>query len=302
MEHIVESGINLSQSLFSERRMNRLKFSPINVWKRRKAMVMDKNSLCYWFPLLEKYQDRINYPQTIIYPLDHLNPLDLIENQDAIKSFQTNDLPKIEMIFKILGFPLFLKTDEFSGKHSWEKTCFIPNKTSFLPNLARLIEESFCVDMCGLPLNALIFRKFIPLHSPFNFFHGNMPVARERRYFIKNGQIQCNHAYWDQLVFEDVFASEDKMFESLTKMGIKHPYSKKFSSEKRDQIRQWVREINTETPDEAILMEYCKTIIPSFPEFWSVDFAYGKDRKWYLIDMALGDVSWHPKCIHENKK
>lgn len=258
---------------------------------------MNQNSLCYWFPLLEKYHSQINYPQTFIYPLDHLNPLDLIENKSAIQSFILNDVSKIDLIFNQLGFPLFMKTDEFSGKHSWEKTCFIPNKALFIPNLARLIEESYMVDICGLPLDALIFRKFIPLESRFTFFEGNMPVARERRYFIKNGQIQCHHPYWDQLVFEDVFKTEDKMFESLNKMGINHSYSKKFSPEKRDQIRQWVHEINVETPEEIeILTSYCQTIIPSFPEYWSVDFAYGLDKKWYLIDMALGEVSWHPDC------
>lgn len=240
--------------------------------------MIDHNSLCYWFPLLEQYKDHINYPKTIIYPLNHLNPIEFLDhNIQAISSFQINDMPKIEHIFHTLGFPLFMKTDQFSGKHSWEKTCFIPNRTVFFRNLCQLIEESYCADFFGLPLNALVFRKYIPLESPFSFFYGNMPVAKERRYFIQNKKLLCHHPYWDKAVFLD--------------------YMDKVIGKRDDEKLRMIDEINIETPEEIeLLSNYCKTILPSFPEFWSIDFAYGKDKKWYLIDMAKGMDSWHPNC------
>ena len=39
-------------------------------------------------------------------------------------------------------------------------------------------------------------------------------------------------------------------------------------------------------------------VIDSISEdYWSVDFALGRDGKWYLIDMAAGEVSGHhPDC------
>ena len=27
--------------------------------------------------------------------------------------------------------------------------------------------------------------------------------------------------------------------------------------------------------------------------YWSIDFAYGQDKRWYLIDMAIGEESYH---------
>jgi hypothetical protein len=47
-----------------------------------------------------------------------------------------------------------------------------------------------------------------------------------------------------------------------------------------------------------ILEQYGNMVIDSISEdYWSVDFALGRDGKWYLIDMAAGEVSGHhPDC------
>jgi len=58
-----------------------------------------------------------------------------------------------------------------------------------------------------------------------------------------------------------------------------------------------LKELNTETTDEIeILTGYAEMVARVLDGYWSVDFAYGKNGKWYLIDMATGEHSWHPEC------
>ena len=44
-----------------------------------------------------------------------------------------------------------------------------------------------------------------------------------------------------------------------------------------------------------LLTEHAKQVAEKFKGFWSVDFCKAKDGRWILIDMAIGEDSWHPK-------
>ena len=127
------------------------------------------------------------------------------------------------------------------------------------------------VSMAGEITNysALVFREFIEMDSGYTAFNG-MPVNPERRYFIKDGKVQCRHVYWVE--------------EAIQRPSV-------------DNWRELSEKMNTETESEiTLLTKYAEMVAKEFDGYWSLDFCRGKDGTFYLIDMALGERSWHPEC------
>jgi len=92
-----------------------------------------------------------------------------------------------------IGYPLFMRTDQASAKHSYIDTCKVESEDRLLRNIYNLIEENI---MCDLNIQTLYFRDFIELDSVFTAFN-KMPIAPERRYFVKDGEVLCHHPYWE---------------------------------------------------------------------------------------------------------
>jgi hypothetical protein len=175
---------------------------------------------------------------------------------------------------RLIGYPLFLRTDQLSGKHSWgEWLPYVTNEETLVQKIYPFFEESINAGWGGVPLFAFVLREFLELDYKFKAF-GGMPIARERRYFIRDGKIACHHPYWP--------------LEAIQFYGdVKEPVGW------QDQLR----ELNVEAPEEvALLSSYATKVAKVLKGYWSVDFAHAKDGVWHLIDMALGDESWHPAC------
>ena len=233
---------------------------------------MNKSSLTYWFQKIAGLE--IPIPKTEIVSLTSEEIQAYLKcGGDSIYFPRLNEQVR-KVIRKMFQLPVFLRTDEYSGKHSWKKTCFLDNLDNLDANLARLTEESMSVDFLGaLPLQAIVVREFISMDSRFTAFRGEMPVNPERRYFIRNRKIECHHPYW----IEDAVAQgtrEDKLPQNW---------------------RQLAKDMNNESPEEvSTLTEYAQRIASLMPEYWSIDFCKSRARGWILIDMAEGEKSWHP--------
>jgi len=253
-----------------------------------------RNSAMYWLPKIEQLGS-IPIPKTVIVPLDVNDTFLWISNPDTAKEIYHN---AIESAMAEIGtFPLFLKTDEMAGKHDWKDTCFIPDAESVYLHIHNLICVSEEVD---LPVRSLLFREFLQLDSPFSFFHGQMPVAKERRYFIEQGKVICHHAYWHHSAFEKVFVTDDESTKFLRTFKIDQPLA--FPTEHRQQILDTLADLNTETEEEIdLLTGYATDIAQVFiaDDAWSVDFACDITGKWWCIDMAIASESYHPEeCVH----
>ena len=218
------------------------------------------SSMLYWYDKIKELE--IPQPKTEIYIL----------TKKELNSFYEEEFPAtlIKNIYPIISkftYPFFVRTDFASAKHDWEDTCFIENEKKLPNNIYQIIIENLLADLIGLPFEALVFREYIPLEAGFKAFHGNMPIAKERRYFINNKKIQCHHPYWP-------------------KDSIRIP-----SNENWEEI---LNSQNNETTEEIeLLSKYSLMVAERFEGYWSVDFARGQDRKWYLIDMAEGEHSFH---------
>ncbi len=222
-------------------------------------MKIDENSMLLWYPKIKKLD--IPQPKTELYifPKEDLKYL----YQEKFKL----DMNKIKKVANKIGYPLFIRTDLASGKHSWKESCYVKKEKDLERHIMEVIEFNLCADIMGLNFKALYFREFIPMDSRFKAFWGEMPVNPERRYFVKDGEVICHHPYW----IED---------------AIRNPSVKNW--------KEILKEINTETKNELnLLIFYAEKIGKVVEGFWSIDFCRAKDGMWYMIDMATGESSWH---------
>ncbi len=185
----------------------------------------------------------------------------------------------IEQAGERLGYPLFVRTDLTSGKHSWRDTCFVPDPLTVMRHVWAVVESHALISFPPRPgqdmrVQGIVLREFLTLDAPFKTFNG-MPVARERRYFVDAGEVACYHPYW----------------QDPTNIASGFPYGE----EEPDRWREQLAALNVEPAAEVeLLSAYARKVAQALPGAWSVDFALSEDGKWYLIDMAVAEDSWHP--------
>lgn len=230
-------------------------------------MTIDKTSMLYWWPKVKSLD--IPAPRTEIVEIPYNHLAAMLDDKRLPSGYEESIIKAGEKI----GYPFFLRTDMASAKHQWERTCFVPKVEELFRHIWALIDTTLAAGMFGeLDPNALIFREYLLLDSAFTAFNG-LPISRERRYFVRDGIVECHHPYW----IEDAIAK-----------GYPPPSDKDW--------QQLLAVLNQETPDEAgILGPYTSSVGKTLDGYWSVDFAMSQDGIWYLIDMAVGERSWHPE-------
>lgn len=234
----------------------------------------DLNSMTYWWPRVCNLD--VPMPETIIVPVDGAELYRTLDGAEV----PADILTKLEAMAGRLGYPVFLRTDHTSAKHDYRETCYVRDKAALAGNIYRLIEASALADFAGLPVGALVLRRFLRLADGFEAFNG-LPIAPERRFFVRDGEVQCSHPYWPEGAIEQGYHHEPL----------------------RDDWRQRLASLNKFGPGEHLLPEYAKALGVALGGYWSVDFAFGnvgphhsmRDERWYFIDAATGERSWHPE-------
>jgi len=223
--------------------------------------------MLHWWP---RIQDVLPAPKTEIFRLTDDQVWDIIGLLDG------KPLPKglAECLTyaarKSVGFPLFLRTDQGSAKHSYAHSCFVEKETDLQAHLATLIEWHLMRDLWP---QAIVFRELLQLNAPFKAFEG-LPIAKERRYFVDDGKVMCHHPYWQEGAIET---------------GRRLP-------ELPSNWKKMLEGINQESEEEvALLTGLAEEFAGAVPGFYSVDFAQKADGQWVLIDAARGELSWHPE-------
>lgn len=238
----------------------------------------EESSMLYWYP---KIIGRLRTPKTVLLPIptkDHHRMREILDGKPFPKRIEKKILLKGEEI----GYPLFLRSDQGSGKHEWRDTCYVPNEESLISHVISLLEWHECAGIMGLWWDALVFREIIPLESRFTAFHG-MPVSRERRVFVRDGVIECIHPYWP----------EDAIYEDR-----ENPLPADWKAQ--------LHYLNDMCGEEIGQLSFMGKIFgEQLPGYWSVDFACDIHGAWWMIDAARGELSWHPSdcqyCPEEQK-
>ncbi len=223
--------------------------------------------MLYWYPKISV--QGIPLPKTEIVKIPYNHLASLLDGKKLPERYMT----KIYEVSEKIGYPLFLRTDMGSAKHSWNTTCFVAEKEELLRHIWTLIDTTLAMGMFGeLDPNALVFREFLCLEDAFNAFDG-LPISKERRYFIRDGEVICHHPYWIEGAIEEDWRSG-----------------------KPEHWRELLSKLNTEHDNEIrFLTVYSNQIAKVLPGYWSVDFAKVLGGTWCLIDMAEGEKSWHPE-------
>lgn len=226
----------------------------------------NRNSMFYWYPKIATLP--IPQPKTVMLRIPKASEL-FRSVCDGDWSYFEPFKDDVTATADKIGYPLFLRTDQASGKHDWKRSCFVEKREDLLSHVGRVIEFNEMADLFGLPYTGFAFREYIPMDSRFTAFGGEMPVNPERRYFVSDGEVICHHAYWP-------------------KEAILQP-----------SIENWedvLAEMNTQPVEEVDwLGRYAKRVSERVEGAWSVDFCKAKDGRWILIDMALAVDSWHPE-------
>ncbi|HPA47814.1 MAG TPA: hypothetical protein PK395_18770 [bacterium] len=233
---------------------------------------VNRSSMLYWWPRVENI-DGIRKPKTILVPTDTLKCLEFLDGKGW-----PLDVDDLKSACERIGYPVFMRTDHYSGKHSWNKTCFVEGPENLLPNFARLIDK---VCMVELPIDAIAIREYIPMATLFYAFHGKMPINPEIRFFVRDGRVECWHWYWiPEAIKKSGAPVLDKMANEI------------YESEWRSIL------INAQQSPGIGPNHVCKIweVAPLFQGYWSIDFCLSVSGEWVLIDMAEGEKSWHPEC------
>ena len=251
------------------------------------SSIIDKNSMTYWYPKIESLP--IPQPRTEIVKLNagYFEVIAVCDgNGEAIEA----QMDEIQEAVDKIGTPLFLRTSHTSGKHSWIETCYVTDLSKIRRHISALVEDTALKE---IPIDALVFRKYIKMASTFTAFRGKMPVSPERRYFIRDGKVECHHPYWIEQAILEGSSECNILFDDNGKITGKE-YIPRWIP---DNWQELLAKLNAESEAEIKqLSAWAELVATKLEGYWSVDFCMAEDGSWYLIDCALGRHSWHPEC------
>lgn len=234
------------------------------------------NSMLVWWPKIKDLG--IAVPRTEFIPMDRAEAMPWTVDDIAPPESVLKTVREVERVADSFGYPCFMRTDVSSGKHDWKNTCFIPSRDKIEGNLRNLCGQHELWEILGVNYQAVAIREFLNLQKSFTAFSGEMLINREFRFFVRDGKVECFHFYWPEEAFDHHWAR--KAHDSDWKLKLK--------------------QMSELSYDELVLLSYdAEAAGRAVGGYWSVDFAAANDGKepWYLIDMALGENSYHwPGC------
>lgn len=230
----------------------------------------DQNAFPFWYRSVEKLG--VRSPKTAIVDFPPLATYclvgDKISDDDKItaEALIAGAIDKIRAFGSEVGYPIFIKNSFTSAKHYWNNSCFIKSEND---DIRGKLQELANYLLCHTPLIALhvIPREFIQTNPAFFAFNG-MPIAEEYRVFANDGKILGWQPYWPE-------------------RSIQNPSDPQWKAE--------LSQISTPSNDDIEEMTtVSEAITRDLGGYWSVDFLKDKNGDLWLIDMALGNMSF--KC------
>lgn len=242
--------------------------------------------MSYWFPKL--HETKVPTPSTVMVDIGKKDPnfvkamrkLFWMEEptKEDQKSYANFRFVLEYMARSIGGYPFFLRTGHASHKHSWKETCYVTSEENLMANAQAIAEYSIMANMKeGLPINVWVARQLLETNPAFEAFNG-MPITKEMRFFIRDGKIECYHPYWPEKAIDGHTRDENWKL-------------------KLDAMN------SVDENDLKLLKDLTLQVASAFEGYWSLDWLKAADGRWYAIDMATGEDSYHfPGCKNGEKK
>lgn len=237
-------------------------------------MPSDHNSLLYWYPEIKDY-----FPTPKTWTLSPANLIGWMDN-----GIPDEWLARIKKLIEG-KYPVFFRTDHASNKHEWKESCIIHHEREIKLKISRTLDFNYSVDLWP---QHLVFRELLKpyggsSHRSWGGFDafGGFPVGRELRFFIAEDKVQCVHRYW----LHEVFVKDRWAARTVP----------------RDWDSRWKKLYDIPASQISMLSGRIENdFSPALKtESWSVDFMYASRGnsgvyQWFLIDMALAPLSYHP--------
>lgn len=261
-------------------------------------------------------------PKTFSVEILNMKPL-----SEESEQFIGNVCKAVENMAKETGFPVFVKNSFTSSKSDWGESCCFSSaeRDHVLSNLSTM---AHFLSMGPSPYAGnIVVREMLKTTPAFHAFNG-MPITREFRFFARDGKAESYQPYWPLEAFKDeptpqlvdwskVFFDEPMLKITHTHMVAempRHPPARLLTAhtegieplrEHFTQIRQKpfpltaeqrlekLNEMNTISDDDLNhLIGHAEAVTKILGGYWSVDFLQDAEGRWWLIDMAEGDVSF----------
>ena len=163
-----------------------------------------KTCLSYWLPKIETAG--LPSPRTIVMDMPSeafIEIYELVGDGKEPTGKADDFLRRLGEAASDIGFPCFLRTGLTSGKHEWDRTCYLRDLGSVGGHVAALVEYSEIVDFMGLPCDKWAVREFLPT-VPVTICpqFRNMPVCREFRVFVGDANVMSWQPYWPMEALE----------------------------------------------------------------------------------------------------
>lgn len=231
------------------------------------------NCISYWFPRLKAAG--LPVPETRIVQTE-ARLICLLDGEDPpeAEEWERFQADIVRAADEEIGYPLFLRSGHYSGKHSWKRTCYVGVAEQLMGHIANIINDGECASFFGFPWDTWAVRELLSTRPIGTAFWGEMPITREVRAFVDGGEIECLHPYWP---FTGCL--EDEGFT----------------------LEQWGELSQLTERDEAIVRLLAERAGMALGGRWSVDLL-DIERGWYVTDVARAEDSFHyPGCVNRSQ-
>jgi len=252
----------------------------------------DRTCLSTWFPKLHGIGvARLPVPKTEIIRCGDLLPI-----LDGITPVGFGSLvDRIGLAADRLGYPVFLRTGQTSGKHRWKDTCYLTRREDIGQHVFNLVEFSALCDFIGLPTNVWAVREMLPVEPVAVLpMYRDMPLVSEIRCFVEGGKVLCHHGYWPPGAIAEGLASDYRDDQLLPDEG-EHPAAEQAA---RLALAAWPTDLQLTA---ALSLAQRVADVFAGDGAWSVDLLATRNG-WHITDMADAGRSFHwPGCENEKR-
>lgn len=230
---------------------------------------MNRNSALRWLPAIT--EAGLPVPKTIIVPYKHHLCMPIFDGEHSDEFDRLSSA--VMDAAREIGFPVFIRTDLTSAKHSGPDAYKIEADGQNRPIAETLEDTEMKTWLEREGAQAFLVREFLNLNAPFTAFHG-LPIAREFRFFANENGVKCWHGYWPEYTIDGYQPSCEDWRDKLAEIS---------ATPKAPEL--WY-----------MAVEAAKACGGGD---WSVDFCQDVDGKWWCPDMAVAADSYHwPGCPH----
>ncbi len=161
----------------------------------------------FYNALLQKNIQLINTPteyQYCHYLPDSYTAIEAFTPKTTFKKLDdTFDIENFNTELEVFGnSPIIVKDYVKSQKHYWAEACFIPD-ASDRKQVEKVVKRF--LELQGDDLNeGLVFREFVELEQLTTHSKSGMPLTKEFRLFVKDGEVIACFNYWDEGDYQNI--------------------------------------------------------------------------------------------------